>query len=105
MAVEALGSADTRQGVTAASNAEITFLCPRLAPRHIDATARKPYPGEDMEVHLAQSQEAQLNALAAKTGRGTDRLVRHAVARMIEYDAGFLDAVEAGRAAARDTIF
>ena len=54
-----------------------------------------------MEVHLAESQEAQLNDLAARTGRGTDELVQRAVARMIEYDARLLEAVERGRAAAR----
>jgi predicted transcriptional regulator len=54
-----------------------------------------------MEVHLAQNQEAELNDLAAKTGRGTDELVQQAVARMLEYDASFLKAVEEGRAAAR----
>ena len=53
-----------------------------------------------MEVHLAQNQEAQLNDLAAKTGRGTDELVQHAIARLLEYDARFLGAVEEGRAAA-----
>jgi predicted transcriptional regulator len=36
-----------------------------------------------MEVNLPQSQEVQLNELAAKTGRGTDDLVREAVARML----------------------
>jgi len=54
-----------------------------------------------VEVHLAESQEAQLNDLAARTGRGTDELVQRAVARMIEYDARLLEAVERGRAAAR----
>jgi predicted transcriptional regulator len=54
-----------------------------------------------MEVHLAQNQEAELNDLAAKTGRGTDELVQQAVARMLEYDTSFLKAVEEGRAAAR----
>ena len=35
-----------------------------------------------MEVHLPESQEAQLVDLAAKTGRGTDELVQEAVPRM-----------------------
>jgi len=54
-----------------------------------------------MDVHLAPNQEAELNNLAAKTGRGTDELVQQAVARMLEYDTRFLEAVEEGRAAAR----
>lgn len=51
--------------------------------------------------HLAETQEAQLNDLAARTGRGTDEPVQRAVARMIEYDAKFPEAVERGRDAAR----
>jgi predicted transcriptional regulator len=54
-----------------------------------------------MEVHLAQNQEAQLNELAIKTGRGTEELVQRAVARMLEYDTRFIEAVEEGRASAR----
>jgi predicted transcriptional regulator len=56
---------------------------------------------KQMDVHLAPNQEAELNNLAAKTGRGTDELVQQAVARMLEYDTRFLEAVEEGRAAAR----
>ena len=54
-----------------------------------------------MEVRLAEKQEAQLNELAVKTGRGTEELVQAAVARMLEYDTRFIEAVEEGRAAAR----
>ncbi|MBZ5623066.1 MAG: hypothetical protein LAQ69_30715 [Acidobacteriia bacterium] len=36
-----------------------------------------------MEVYLPETQEAQLNKLAAKTGRGTDDLVQEAVARLL----------------------
>jgi predicted transcriptional regulator len=54
-----------------------------------------------MEVHLAENQEAQLNELAAKTGRGTEELVQKAVARMLEYDTRFIEAVDEGRASAR----
>jgi predicted transcriptional regulator len=54
-----------------------------------------------MEVHLAQNQEAQLNELAARTGRGTEELVQKAVARMLEYDTRFIEAVDEGRASAR----
>ncbi len=44
----------------------------------------------DMEVHLDQHLEAQLNELAMKTGRRTEELVQQAVSRMLEYDTGFL---------------
>lgn len=54
-----------------------------------------------MELHLPQIQEAQLNELAVKTGRGTEELVQRAVARMLEYDTRFIEAVEEGRASAR----
>lgn len=54
-----------------------------------------------MEVQLAQNQEAQLNELAARTGRGTEELVQKAVARMLEYDMRFIEAVEEGRESAR----
>lgn len=54
-----------------------------------------------MEVHLAPSQEAQLNELAVKTGRGTEELVQKAVARMLECDTRFIEAVEEGRTSAR----
>lgn len=36
-----------------------------------------------MEVHLPEHQEAQLNELAASTGRGIDQLVQEAVAWML----------------------
>jgi predicted transcriptional regulator len=54
-----------------------------------------------MEVRLPQTHEAQLNELAVKTGRGTEELVQQAVARMLEYDTRFIEAVEEGRASAR----
>jgi predicted transcriptional regulator len=54
-----------------------------------------------MEVHLAQNQETQLNELALKTGRGTEELVQKAVARMLEYDTRFIEAVDEGRSSAR----
>jgi len=38
-----------------------------------------------MEVHLPQIQEAQLNELAARTGRGTDELVQEAVAKLLAH--------------------
>ncbi len=38
-----------------------------------------------MEVHLPEYQEAQLNELAASTGRGTDQLVQEAIGRMLAH--------------------
>ena len=49
-----------------------------------------------MEVRLTQDQEAQLNALAAATGRATDDLVREAVAKLLAYDEWFKDQVQIG---------
>ena len=42
-----------------------------------------------MEVHLRQNQEAQLNELSARTGRGTDDLVQEAGARLLAHDEWF----------------
>jgi predicted transcriptional regulator len=49
-----------------------------------------------MEVRLPQQQEAQLNALAAQTGRGTDELVREAVAQLLAYNDWFKAQVQIG---------
>jgi predicted transcriptional regulator len=49
-----------------------------------------------MEVHLPDSQEAQLNDLAVKTGRGTDELVREAVSRMLADADRFEQKVQVG---------
>ena len=49
-----------------------------------------------MEVHLPQNQEAQLNDLAAQTGRGTDDLVQEAVARMLAHNDWFKAQVQIG---------
>ena len=49
-----------------------------------------------MEVHLPQQQEAQLNALAAQTGRRTDELVQEAVARLLAYNEWFEAQVQIG---------
>jgi predicted transcriptional regulator len=45
---------------------------------------------------LPQNQEAQLNELAAKTGRGTDDLVQEAVARLLAHDEWFKEQVQVG---------
>jgi predicted transcriptional regulator len=53
-----------------------------------------------MEVPLSPDKEARLQSVAARTGKGAAQLVEEAVDRMLEYDARFVEAVEAGRAAA-----
>ena len=49
-----------------------------------------------MEVHLPQSQEAQLKDLSAQTGRGTDDLVQEAVARLLAHNDWFKAQVQIG---------
>ena len=49
-----------------------------------------------MEVHLPQDQEAQLNELAAKTGRGTDDLLQEAVGRLLAHTEWFKQQVQIG---------
>jgi predicted transcriptional regulator len=49
-----------------------------------------------MEVHLPEQQEAQLNALAAETGRGTDELVQEAVAQLLTHNEWFRTQVQIG---------
>jgi len=49
-----------------------------------------------MEVHLPESQEAQLTELALKTGRGTDDLVQEAVARWLAHSEWFQEQVQVG---------
>lgn len=49
-----------------------------------------------MEVHLLQSQESQLNDLAAKTGRSTDELVQEAVTRLLAHNEWFRAQVQVG---------
>lgn len=49
-----------------------------------------------MEVHFSQQQEAQLNHLAAQTGRGTDELVQDAVAQMLANNEWFQAQVQTG---------
>ena len=47
-----------------------------------------------MEVQLPQNQEAQLKALALKTGRGTDELMQEAVARLLAHNEWFKQQVQ-----------
>ncbi len=63
--------------------------------RGIDTMARKPY-AVVMEVHLPENQEAQLNELAIKTGRGTDALVQEAVAQLLSRNEHFRQQVQVG---------
>jgi predicted transcriptional regulator len=51
---------------------------------------------EGMEVHLEQSEEAKLNELAVRTGRGTDELVQEAVHRLLAHDEWFQEQVQIG---------
>ena len=58
-------------------------------------TPHNPYP-VDIELHLPQHQEAQLNDLATRTGRGTDDLVQEAVTRMLTGIEKFRQQVQIG---------
>ena len=49
-----------------------------------------------MEVHLPESQETQLKELSAKTGRGTDDLVKEAVSRLLDRNEWFAQQVQVG---------
>ncbi|MBZ5612105.1 MAG: ribbon-helix-helix domain-containing protein [Acidobacteriia bacterium] len=49
-----------------------------------------------MEVHLPQDQVAQLNELAAKTGRGADDLLQEAVAKLLSHNEWFKQQVQIG---------
>ena len=51
---------------------------------------------DGMEVHLPDTQESQLNELAAKTGRGTDELVQEAVAKLLSHNEWFKQQVQIG---------
>ena len=53
-----------------------------------------------MEVQLSPEKEARLQDYAMRTGRDPSQLVAEAVDRMLEYDARFIEGVEAGRTAA-----
>lgn len=51
-----------------------------------------------MEVHLSDKQEARLAEIAARSGTSADELVRDAVARYLDNDSRFVDAVLKGLA-------
>jgi predicted transcriptional regulator len=49
-----------------------------------------------MEVRLPENQEAQLNELAAQTGRATDDLVQEAIAKLLAHNEWFKAQVQIG---------
>jgi predicted transcriptional regulator len=53
-----------------------------------------------MEISLSSDQEAHLLALAASTGRSADEVVQEAIARFLDDESRFADAVNRGIAAA-----
>ena len=53
-----------------------------------------------MEIQLSPEKEAQLQQLAARTGRDTAQLVQEAVDRLLDYETWFIQEVEKGLAAA-----
>jgi predicted transcriptional regulator len=54
-----------------------------------------------MEVPFSPVKEARLRQFAIRTDKDTVQVVEEAVDRMLGYDVRFVEAVEAGRAAAR----
>lgn len=53
-----------------------------------------------MEVRLSPEKEAQLQQLAARTGKSTAQLVQEAVDRLLDFEAWFIQEVEKGLAQA-----
>ena len=53
-----------------------------------------------MELHLTPEQQAHLAEIAAREGRGVDEIVREAVARYLDNERRFAEAVRLGIAAA-----
>jgi predicted transcriptional regulator len=58
-----------------------------------------------MEVHFPPEKEARLCQIATRTGKDDSQVVEDAVDQMLEYNARFIEAVEAGRAEARHGNF
>jgi predicted transcriptional regulator len=55
---------------------------------------------ESMEIRLPPDQEVRLAALAARDGRDVNELAQEAIARLLDDDARFAEAVKRGIAAA-----
>ena len=53
-----------------------------------------------MEVHFAPDTEAQLKRFAASKGKDAAQVVEEAIARMLQRQAGFIEGVNRGIAAA-----
>jgi predicted transcriptional regulator len=53
-----------------------------------------------MEVHLSPEQQAQLAQIASKAGTAPERLVTKVIARYLNEEARFLEAIEKGISAA-----
>lgn len=51
-----------------------------------------------MEVPLSPEQEAQLQRIAARTGRNTESLAQEAIGHLLEHEERFIEAVEQGLA-------
>ena len=54
-----------------------------------------------MEINFSPDKEARLRQLTARTVRDAAQVVEEAVDRMLEYDAGIIEAIEEGRTSAR----
>jgi len=54
-----------------------------------------------MEINLSPDKEARVRQFATRTGRDAAQVIEAAVDHMLEYEEGFLAAVEKGRASAR----
>lgn len=49
-----------------------------------------------VDVHFTPEQEAQLLAIASRTGKNAEQLVRETVTRLLEDEAGFIEGVRKG---------
>lgn len=54
-----------------------------------------------MEVNLPADLQAKLDRIATQRGRDPETLAREAIERLVDYDARFIEAVQAGRDSAR----
>lgn len=49
-----------------------------------------------MEVHFTPEEEAQLSAIASRTGKDPEQVVRETVTRLLENEADFVEAIRKG---------